>query len=44
MLRRASLAFGTVYSRISTCGRPAVPSTRASASEMKLSLDAVLAP
>jgi hypothetical protein len=33
-----------VYSRISTCGKPAVPSTSASASEMKLSLVVVLTP
>ena len=43
-LRRASRAFGTVYNRISTCGKPAVPSTSASASEMKLSLVVVLTP
>jgi hypothetical protein len=28
MLRRASRASGTVYRRISTCGRPATPSTK----------------
>ena len=30
---RAALAFGTVKNRIRMCGRPAVPSTRASPSE-----------
>ena len=33
-----------MYSRISTCGKPAVPRTRASDSEMKLNLETVFTP
>jgi hypothetical protein len=43
-LRRASRAFGTVYSRMRTCGRPAVPSISASDSEMRSSLETVFTP